>query len=154
VAKKIEVQIVGDASSLQRALGTATDGTSRFGSALGTLAKTGALAAGAAGIGAVAVTLRQGIKEYTESAKVAAQTNAVIESTGQIANVTAKDVDKLAESLMRKSGVDDEVIKAGENMLLTFTKVRNEVGKGNDIFNQATRSGRIFLTQRCSSAKL
>jgi hypothetical protein len=138
VAKKIEVQIVGDASSLQRALGTATDGTSRFGSALGTLAKTGALAAGAAGIGAVAVTLRQGIKEYTESAKVAAQTNAVIESTGQIANVTAKDVDKLAESLMRKSGVDDEVIKAGENMLLTFTKVRNEVGKGNDIFNQAT----------------
>jgi hypothetical protein len=138
VAKKIEVQIVGDASSLQRALGNATDGTSRFGSALTTLAKTGALAAGAAGIGAIAVTLRQGIKEYTESAKVAAQTNAVIESTGQIANVTAKDVDKLAESLMRKSGVDDEVIKAGENMLLTFTKVRNEVGRGNDIFNQAT----------------
>jgi hypothetical protein len=36
--------------------------------------------------------------------------------------------------------VDDEAIQAGENMLLTFTNVRNEVGKGNDIFNQATRT--------------
>jgi hypothetical protein len=140
VAKKIEVQIVGDASSLQRALGQATSGTSKFGSALGTLAKTGALAAGAAGIGAVAVTLRQGIAEYTEAAKVAAQTNAVIKSTGQIANVTAKDVDRLATSLMKKTGVDDEAIATGENMILTFKNIRNEAGAGNDIFNQTTKA--------------
>jgi hypothetical protein len=140
VAKKIEVQIVGDASSLQRALGQATSGTSKFGSALGTLAKTGALAAGAAGIGAVAVTLRQGIAEYTEASKVAAQTNAVIKSTGQIANVTAKDVDRLATSMMKKTGVDDEAIATGENMILTFKNIRNEAGRGNDIFNQATKA--------------
>jgi hypothetical protein len=139
-AKKIEVQIVGDASSLQRALSDATGHTSKFGSALGTLAKTGALAAGAAGIGAVAVTLRQGIKEYTEAAKVAAQTNAVIKSTGGIANVTAGQVDKLAESMMRKSGVDDEAIKTGENMILTFKNIRNEAGAGNDIFDQTTQA--------------
>ena len=39
---------------------------------------------------------------------------------------------------MNKSGIDDEAIQSGENLLLTFTDIRNEVGKGNDIFNQAT----------------
>ena len=29
-----------------------------------------------------------------------------------------------------KVGVDDEVIAAGQNMLLTFKNVRNEVGQG------------------------
>jgi phage-related protein len=38
------------------------------------------------------------------------------------------------------SGVDDEAIQSGENLLLTFTRVRNEVGAGNDVFNQATRA--------------
>jgi hypothetical protein len=40
--------------------------------------------------------------------------------------------------LSKKSGIDDEVIASGANVLLTFTKVRNEAGKGNDIFNQGT----------------
>jgi hypothetical protein len=34
--------------------------------------------------------------------------------------------------------VDDEAIASSENLLLTFRDVRNEAGKGNDIFNQAT----------------
>ena len=38
------------------------------------------------------------------------------------------------------SGVDDEVIQSGENVLLTFKNIHNEVGKGNDIFNQATKA--------------
>lgn len=97
------------------------------------------LAAGAAGIGALAVGLKVGISEYIQASKVAAQTNAVIKSTGGAANVTAKQVDELAQSLMRKSGVDDEVIKSGENMLLTFTNIRNEAGRGNDIFTQSTK---------------
>ena len=39
---------------------------------------------------------------------------------------------------MLKSGIDDEAIKSGENLLLTFKNVHNEVGKGNDVFDQAT----------------
>ena len=41
---------------------------------------------------------------------------------------------------MKKSGIDDEAIQSGENLLLTFTNIRNEAGKGNDIFNQATKA--------------
>ena len=74
-----------------------------------------------------------------EAQKVSAQTRAVLKSTGKAAKVSAKQVDQLAEALMTKSGVDDEVIKSGENMLLTFTNIRNEVGKGNKIFTQATK---------------
>lgn len=39
-----------------------------------------------------------------------------------------------------KSGVDDEAIQTGANLLLTFKQIRNEAGKGNDVFNQATQA--------------
>jgi acid phosphatase family membrane protein YuiD len=70
---------------------------------------------------------------------VAAQTAAVLKSTGGEANVTAKHVSNLATAISRKTGIDDEAIQSGENLLLTFTKIRNEAGKGNDVFDQATR---------------
>lgn len=54
--------------------------------------------------------------------------------------MTAAQINDLATSLMKKSGIDDETIKSGENLLLTFTNIRNEVGKGNDIFDQATKT--------------
>jgi phage-related minor tail protein len=73
-----------------------------------------------------------------ESAKVAARTTNVLQTTGGVAGVTAKQVGALATSISNKSGVDDEAIQSGENLLLTFTKVRNEAGRGNDVFNQAT----------------
>jgi hypothetical protein len=73
-----------------------------------------------------------------ESIKIGKQTSAVLKSTGGAANVSAGGVSKLADALSLKSGVDDEVIQSGENVLLTFTRVRNEVGKGNDIFNRAS----------------
>ena len=40
--------------------------------------------------------------------------------------------------MMKKTGIDDEAIQSGENLLLTFTKVQNKAGKGNDIFTKAT----------------
>ncbi len=135
---KLEVEIVGDARSLRRALKDSEKATKGFGATVGRTAKMAGLAAGGAGIGGLAVALKIGISEFNDAQKVAAQTNAVLKSTGGIANVSAKQVSALSESLMRKSGIDDEVIASGENVLLTFGKIRNEVGKGNDIFNQAT----------------
>jgi cell wall-associated NlpC family hydrolase len=91
---------------------------------------------GAAGFSAA---IRAGYDELAQAAKVGAQTNAVLKSTGEIAGVTARHVDELAASLLKKTGVDDEVIKSGENLLLTFTNVRNVAGENNDVFDQATR---------------
>jgi hypothetical protein len=74
-----------------------------------------------------------------ESRKIGALTSQVIKSTGGAAQVSAKQVGDLAGAIAKKTGVDDEAIQSGENLLLTFTNVKNVVGSGNDIFNQATQ---------------
>jgi hypothetical protein len=82
--------------------------------------------------------VKVGIDEFMEAQKVMAQTNAVLKSTGGAAKVTATQITDLSSSIMKMTGIDDEAIQAGQNLLLTFTKIRNETGKGNDIFDQAT----------------
>ena len=92
-----------------------------------------------AGVGALAVGAKKAFGEFREAQKVTKQTNAVLKSTGNQAKVTAKEIEGLAEAISLKAGIDDEAIQKGENLLLTFTKIRNETGKGNEIFNQATQ---------------
>lgn len=123
-----------------QALGDETQkSSSKFGTAMGSIAKGAAFAAGGAAIGGLAVAAKAGFGEFVEGQKVAAQTGAVLKSTGGAANVTAKQIEALAGTISRKSGIDDEAIQSGQNLLLTFTGIRNEAGKGNDIFNQATQ---------------
>jgi hypothetical protein len=97
----------------------------------------GPLIAGFAALGGIKV-FSSFIGQARESAKIGAITTQVIKSTGGAANLTAAQVGKLATAISNKTGVDDEAIQSGENLLLTFTNVRNEVGRGNDIFSQAT----------------
>ena len=111
--------------------------TGKFGSATRDAFKL----AGAALVGAGLV---EGLKDVWTEAQhsnlVTKQTEAVIKSTGQAAHVTADQVGDLATALSMKNAVDDEAIQSGENLLLTFTGIRNEAGKGNDIFNQTTQA--------------
>jgi hypothetical protein len=81
---------------------------------------------------------KDAIGEATRRRKVGAQTAAVLKSTGGAANVTAKQISDLATAISNKTGIDDEAIQSGANLLLTFKNIRNESGKGNDIFNQTT----------------
>jgi phage-related protein len=76
--------------------------------------------------------------EARESIRTNNLTAAAIKSTGGVAKVTADQVGALATKLSNLTGVDDELIQSGENLLLTFTNIRNQAGKNNDIFNQAT----------------
>jgi NlpC/P60 family len=80
------------------------------------------------------------VKELRNSIRVSAQTVQALRSTGNVAGTTAKAIGELAKATMRKTGVDDEAIKTSANLLLTFTQVRNEVGRGNDIFNQSVKA--------------
>lgn len=79
-------------------------------------------------------------EEARESQKVGALTAQVIKSTGGAAKISADQVGDLAGAISEKAGMDDEAIQSGANMLLTFKNVRNELGKGNDIFNRATEA--------------
>lgn len=141
---KIQVEVVGDTSSLSRAFKSASKDASHFGSrvgsAIGSIAKAGAFAGIAAGVVGISAVLKAGIGEWQQQAKVASATAAILESTGGVAKVTAEQVSDLATSIMEKTGIDDEAIQSGENLLLTFQKIRNEAGKGNDVFNRATEA--------------
>ena len=95
--------------------------------------------------GAFAITqISQGFvnlaKEAQESAAVSRTTDAIIKSTGGTAKVTADQVSQLATSLSNKTGIDDEAIQSASNLLLTFKQVRNETGKGNQMFDRATQA--------------
>lgn len=108
-----------------------------FGSSVGGAMKIAAGAIAAAGIGKAFAGF---VQDAAESAKIGRLTAAVITSTGGAAKITADQVSALATSISNKTAVDDEAIQSASNLLLTFTKVRNETGKGNDIFNQATQA--------------
>lgn len=154
MASTIAVKIIGDATSLERSFRRANksadgfnrnmkgvDSSSKRGTgALRGIGRVAGIAGGVLGAAGLAGAARAAFTEMAESAKVTAQTNAAIKSTGGAANVTAKQVDALANSLLAKSGIDDETIRSGENMLLTFRNIRNETGRGNNIFDQASRA--------------
>jgi len=127
----IVIPIGVDTSGLSRGLSQGTSGLRKFG-------KMAAIVGGAAALGGLVATLKIGVDEFMGAQKVLAQTGAVLKSTGGAANVTSKRIDSLANSIMKMSGIDDEAVKTGQNMLLTFTKIRNETGKGNQIFDKAT----------------
>ena len=102
---------------------------------------TGAAVAGVVGAGIALTKLsKDSIGEAREAQKVGAITRSEIKATGGAAKISARQVGDLAGAISEKVGIDDEAIQSGSNLLLTFKNVRNEVGRGNKIFNRATRS--------------
>jgi hypothetical protein len=141
MARRISVTIVGDADKLDRSFRQASRSAHGFGRSvsisLRSLLKVGAAVAV---IDKLSQAVHLGIHEFAENTQVAAQTAAAIKSTGHVAGISAKEIDHLGLKLSNLSGIDDEVVRAGENVLLSFTKIRNQAGKGNDIFTQATKA--------------
>jgi hypothetical protein len=129
-----------NASSTFKSVGDSAERAGKQTSGFGSMMSSGMKVAGAALLGA---GLIEGFKSLYEAAdesrKIANLTTQVIKSTGGAANVSAKQVGDLASAIAKKTGVDDEAIQSGQNLLLTFTNVKNVVGSGNDIFNQATK---------------
>ena len=140
-SRRLEVVIAGDAKGAQQAFGDTEKGAdslaSRMTSSLGDAGRAVGLAAVAGAVG-VGVALKGAYDAAVESQKIANETERVIRTTGGAANVSAEQVGSLAESLSEITGIDDEVIQSTENLMLTFTNVKNRVGEGNDVFTQAT----------------
>lgn len=123
------------ATLASRTYARAAAGASAATARVGTAARTASpyLAAG------LALGLAKSVSEAREAEKAMSQTEAVIKSTGGTANVSAKQIAELSNAISLKAGIDDEAIQSGANLLLTFTNIRNEVGKGNKIFDQSTQ---------------
>lgn len=76
------------------------------------------------------VALGAGIKfaigEYEEAEVTARATAQAIKSTGNAAEISAAQQEKMVDSLSKVAAIDDEVIASGANMLRTFTNVKGE----------------------------
>jgi hypothetical protein len=134
----------GDLSQFNRDLKTgATQGTRTLGGMLkGVFSPRNLAIAGVAGgialAGAITAGLADAVRALIDIERLNAQTDAVIKSTGSAANVTRQQIEDAAEAAESATTIQRESVQEAQNMLLTFTNVRNEVGEGNDIFTQAT----------------
>lgn len=112
------------------------DAMRRSGRLAATAIKVGFGVALAAGYGVVRL-LRSSFAEAREAQKVGAITRATIKSMGAQAAVSARHVDRLSGRLSVLAGIDDEIIQGGANVVLRFSQIRNEMGKGNKIYDRA-----------------
>lgn len=98
------------------------------------------LAAGAAalGLGAVAVAwIASTAQALVEVERLEAQTNTVLKSM-KVAWTDTDHITAYADKIEKLSGIEAEQVQTGQNLLLTYGNITNQVGKGNDIFDQAT----------------
>ena len=137
--RKLIVDVIADASRFTNELEKADGYTKRLKGSMQKLGKSMAIGIGAAGAAAVAFGASS-LKAAEEAEQVQARVAAIIKATGGAANVTAKQIDKFAGAQQMLVGIDDEVLKKSYGILLTFKNVRNEAGKGNDIFNRTAKS--------------
>lgn len=65
---------------------------------------------------------------------VIAQTNAGLKSTHDVSGMTAQSIADLSTHIMNMTGIDDDAVQTGANMLLTFTNL------GKSVFPTATQA--------------
>jgi hypothetical protein len=104
---------------------TARGGLSKIGAGLATGIKRGAILA-AGGIALLTTQVKAGIDSLVELELVTNATNAVIESTGGVAGITADKVRELAEQYEDLTTIDDKVIQGAENVLLRYRNITEE----------------------------
>ena len=85
-----------------------------------------------------------GLKELAVSAeenrKAIQGTDAILKATGRSGTMTAESITKMAGALSTQTGIAHTTIQAGQNLLLTFKHISNQVGAGNDVFDRATKA--------------
>lgn len=146
----VTARFAADISDMKSKMDTLTRGmngleatSGRTGRGIGSLGKGVAVAgiafgAATAGVGLLGAGLTALARQGQDSLAVQKTTEQIIKSTGSAAGVTATQVGALADALSKKTGIDDEAIQTGSNLILTFKNVKN-AGEGMDaIFNRAT----------------
>jgi len=126
----------------KRGQNDAETGLNKLGKSAKRLAKIGAAAFAAVGAGAVVMG-----KKLLDAGERAATSNARIEqitkSMGQFEGATDQVTDRLvtlAEKTAKLVGVDQNLIKEGQALLLTFKSVSADANKVGGVFDRATKA--------------
>ena len=92
------------------------------------------------GLNAIKGAIGGAIQDAQQYEVLLNQTAAVIKSTGNAAGISVASLKAHASQLENISAVDENLILHGENVIATFTNIRNVAGAGNDVFDQTTKA--------------
>jgi hypothetical protein len=132
----LKVNILGDSTALSNSLKQATDKMQAFGDKATSIGQTLSTRLTLPIVGAGALM----VKSFMTQEDAVAKMNAALRANGGQAGTTAKEIQDLASSLQKVTTFGDEVTISAASLLLTFHQVRNEVGKGNDVFNRTIKA--------------
>lgn len=137
LTRTLQAVITADASRFSRGMGDATRSADTFAAKLQRgLGRAAPFAA--AGLALVAYQAKQGVSGVMEDEKALNNLESTLKATGNAANISAQGFFRYANQLQSVTGVGADQITQGAALLGTFKAVRNEVGKGNQIFTRAT----------------
>ncbi|WP_139104618.1 hypothetical protein [Gordonia sp. UCD-TK1] len=109
-------------------------------SARGHVAGLAGLMAAGFGVAQIAGFVKESVTSLQRIERINQQTATVVQSTGGAARVSAQHVIDLAGAMENLTATEAETVQEGANFLLTFKNIRNEAGRGNDIFDQTTKA--------------
>jgi hypothetical protein len=92
----------------------------------GFVSTAGVIGIATAAIGFLVTQMREMEQAAVESAKADAKLEAVLRSTGGAVGLTSEELNKLANETAHMAGLDDELVKSSEAVLLTFTRIGQE----------------------------
>jgi hypothetical protein len=141
-SRTLKLTYLGDASNLSKSTKKAGDDVKTLGDRVKGVGK--ALAVGFAAIGAAGVAMGKKLFDAFEQVSTAnARIEAVVTSMGnfegEIAGVTDRLV-KQAEATAKLTGVDRNLIKESQALLLTFDSVNKTAGEAGGVFDRATQA--------------
>jgi hypothetical protein len=141
-SRTLKLTYLGDASNLSKTTNKAGDDVATLGERVGKVGKAigvAFLAVGAAGI-AMGKKLFDAFEEVTTAnARIEAVVTSMGNFAGEIDGVTQRLVDQ-AEATARLTGVDRNLIKESQALLLTFDSVNKTAGDVGGVFDRATQA--------------
>jgi hypothetical protein len=141
-SRTLKLTYLGDASQLGKSTKQAGDDVKTLGDRaknVGKVLGTAFLAVGAAGV-AMGKKLFDAFEQVsTANARIEAVVDSMGNFEGQIADVTDRLV-KQAEATARLTGIDRNLIKESQALLLTFDSVNKTAGEAGGVFDRATQA--------------
>lgn len=107
------------------------------GGKIGSKLKVGA-AVGVAALGTLAVAGVKAFKSFEDAESVSNKLANTLKNMGK--SGATEDLEKLASTLQRQTGISDETIKSGQTLLATFDSVAASAGEAGGTFDRATRA--------------
>lgn len=129
VLSTLVVKLIGDIKGFEDSTTKAQAAAKKMNSQIadGFQSLTGISLSAAGGIAAVAGALKYSFDQAIEAERVMAATQATLDATGRAAEITAEEIERLAGRQSRLTGIDDETVQSGMNVLLTYKQIGESV---------------------------